>query len=46
MKQSAIRAAAAALGQLGGKSKSDRKSAASRANGKKGGRPRKDKGEK
>jgi hypothetical protein len=31
---------AVALGALGGKSKSDKKSAASRANGKRGGRPR------
>lgn len=33
--------AAVALGRLGGRVKSDRKAAAARANGKRGGRPRK-----
>jgi len=34
--------AAVALGKLGGSRKSDKKAAASRRNGKKGGRPKKD----
>jgi hypothetical protein len=38
-----IHAAAAALGQKGGKSTSESKAAAARANGRKGGRPRKQK---
>jgi hypothetical protein len=41
-----ISEAAAALGRKGGSVKSERKAAASRANGKKGGRPRKVKQEK
>lgn len=36
---------AAALGKLGGKSKSEAKQRAARENGKKGGRPRKSSGE-
>lgn len=40
MTDSTVSAAAAALGRLGGKSKSPAKAAASRDNGKKGGRPR------
>lgn len=32
---------AVALGRMGGKSKTDKKAAAARANGKKGGRPKK-----
>ena len=38
--------AASALGKLGGSAKTEAKSMASRANGKKGGRPKKDKGAK
>lgn len=41
-----ITKAAAALGKKGGKSKSDRKTTASRENGKKGGRPKLRRGEK
>jgi hypothetical protein len=40
-----LRAAAAALGRVGGSRTSERKTAASRANGKRGGRPRKQTGE-
>jgi hypothetical protein len=38
-----VNEAAALLGRKGGSVKSERKAAASRANGKKGGRPRKEK---
>lgn len=42
--QEAIRQAAAAMGRKGGKSRSERKQAAARENGKKGGRPKKAEG--
>lgn len=41
MTKTDISAAAAALGQIGGKARSERKAAAARANGRNGGRPRK-----
>lgn len=40
--EATVRQAAKALGRLGGKVKSERKAAASRENGKKGGRPPKE----
>jgi hypothetical protein len=43
MADKAISEAAAALGRKGGKSKSPKKKASSRINGKKGGRPKKEK---